>query len=133
LSPAEFIDPHFSEELCGFIQDALPNLDAVEILLFLRRHPDRPWSADALVHEVHPAVIARAVVAKHLELFLAQGLLSLEQGGYQYRPATPHLHEMVEALDAAYRERPVSLIRLIYFLKNNKIQSFADAFRIKKD
>jgi hypothetical protein len=31
-----------------------------------------------------------------------------------------------------YNERPVTLVRVIYSPKDDKIRSFADAFRLKK-
>jgi hypothetical protein len=60
----------------------------------------------------------------------------------QYR-----LHNMVRAagfsedelarhlatLAQAYEQRPVTLVRLIYALRDRKIRSFADAFRLRKD
>jgi hypothetical protein len=38
----------------------------------------------------------------------------------------------VRTLAQAYNERPVTLIRMIYALRDPKIQSFADAFKLRK-
>jgi hypothetical protein len=38
----------------------------------------------------------------------------------------------VRTLAQAYRERPVTLIRVIYALRDSRIQSFADAFRLRR-
>ena len=38
----------------------------------------------------------------------------------------------VETLAQAYVQRPVTLIRVIYALRDSKIQTFADAFKIRK-
>jgi hypothetical protein len=38
----------------------------------------------------------------------------------------------VATLAQAYEERPVTLIRLIYALRDRKIRSFADAFKLRK-
>jgi hypothetical protein len=35
-------------------------------------------------------------------------------------------------LALAYKERPVTLFRVIYALRDLKIQSFADAFKLKR-
>ena len=43
-------------------------------------------------------------------------------------PVAAHL----ETLAAAYEQRPVTLIRIIYALRAGKIHSFADAFRLRK-
>jgi len=39
----------------------------------------------------------------------------------------------VQTLAKAYRERPVTLIRVIYALRDKKIQSFADAFKMRRN
>jgi hypothetical protein len=49
------------------------------------------------------------------------------------QPADPALQAHVKTLAQAYEERPVTLIRLIYALRDSKIRSFADAFKLKKD
>ena len=38
----------------------------------------------------------------------------------------------VRTLAQAYEQRPVTLIRLIYALRDGKIRSFADAFKLRK-
>jgi hypothetical protein len=38
----------------------------------------------------------------------------------------------VHALTRVYNARPVTMVRMIYTLRDEKIRSFADAFRIKK-
>jgi len=50
----------------------------------------------------------------------------------RYRPATAQLDAHVRTLAKAYEERPVTLIRIIYALRDGKIRSFADAFKLRK-
>ena len=40
---------------------------------------------------------------------------------------------LVRTLAQAYNDRPVTLTRMIYALRDPKIQSFADAFKLRKD
>ena len=47
-------------------------------------------------------------------------------------PDDPALKAHVARLAQAYEQRPVTLIRLIYALRDSKIRSFADAFRLRK-
>ena len=39
----------------------------------------------------------------------------------------------LRTLAQAYEQRPVTLIRLIYALRDSKIRSFADAFKLRKN
>lgn len=128
------IDADFPDELCRFIHDTIPSIETAELLLCLARHPDRQWLAEELVHEIRPTVIPVAAARKYLATFSARGLVAEKQDDrFQYSPASDGLQDAVRALAKAYNERPVTLIRWIYSLKDQKIQSFADAFKIKKD
>lgn len=51
---------------------------------------------------------------------------------YRYAPGTPALRRAVEMLSAAYNQRPVTLVRLVYH-RPSPAQTFADAFRLRKD
>ena len=50
----------------------------------------------------------------------------------QYRPGHSALDSHVRTLAQAYQERPVTLIRVIYALRDTSIQSFAEAFRLRR-
>jgi len=115
-------DADFSDEFCRFLQANLPSVQAAELLLQL--------AAD-------PAAALRpkdAAEAKTLQSFHAAGLaMAAVDQTYQYRPVNEALQAHVEMLAKAYEERPVTLIRIIYALRDSKIRSFADAFRVRKD
>jgi hypothetical protein len=123
------------EEVRLLIRSSIPTMDALEILILLVRHPDRYWTAEAIVGELRHAPDARPAVARCLALFGAGGLLAQGDGGaVAYRPAAPELAATVTSLVQAYNERPVTLIRTLYAIADSRnIQALADAFRIRKD
>lgn len=126
-------DPDFPDELCNFIQLYTPSMEAVELLLLIARTAGRDWSAPELAHALRPTVIPEGVVRDCLGTYADCGLVE-KRGDARYAYAEPaHLAPVVAALKKAYNERPVSLVRLIYALKDKKIRSFADAFRLRKD
>jgi hypothetical protein len=112
-------DADFSDEFCRFLQANVPSVQAAELLLQLQADPAaglRPKNA---------------VEAKMLQSFHAAGLaLAGVDQTYQYRPVNEVLQAHVAMLAKAYEERPVTLIRIIYALRDRKIRSFADAFRV---
>jgi len=113
-------DAAFSDEFCRFLYALVPNVSAAELLLELRARGEegvRPRSnPDRLI----------------LDSFVKQGLVAVLADGFVYRaPAEVDAH--VATLAQAYRERPVTLFRIIYALRDDKVQSFADAFRLRKD
>jgi hypothetical protein len=126
-------DAQFSDDFCRFLQTAVPSVDAAELLLLLQRDPSRWWTHAEIVTGLRPAVLSEADVARYTDTFQARGLVA--QGAdkrVQFHPGSNELAEYARTLAQAYSERPVTLIRVIYALRDSKIRSFADAFRLKR-
>jgi hypothetical protein len=76
---------------------------------------------------------SEAVVLGILPQFISDGLAGeVETGRFAYKAADV-LGNKVERLDVVYRDNPVALVREIALAPNPKIQSFADAFKIRKE
>jgi hypothetical protein len=127
-------DADFSDEFCRFIQVAVPSVDAAELLLWLSQHADAWWEAGELAYKLGPGVsIDHAASARYLEHFHSRGLLAVgPDRKVQYRPASEELAAFVRTLSQAYQQRPVTLIRVIYAMRDAKVQSFADAFKLRR-
>jgi hypothetical protein len=114
-------DADFSDDFCRFIQSAIPSVDAAESLLAL------------MTAEGQPVPVSPGEPSRLVEALRACGLVELDRHGRAcFAPATPELRRHAQTLANAYRERPVTLIRVIYALRDAKIKSFAEAFRIRK-
>lgn len=126
-------DAQFSDDFCRFLQTTVPSVDAAELLLLLQRDASRWWSGAEIVSGLRPAVLSEADVARYVETFQARGLVA--QGAdkrIQFHPGSDELAGYARTLAQAYSERPVTLIRVIYALRDSKIRSFADAFKLRK-
>lgn len=112
----------------------MPSVDAAELLLALAGEPERWWSAGELARKLAPGTsISESDVARYLELFQAGAVIALgPDKRVQFRPANAPIAEHVRMLALAYKERPVTLFRVIYALRDTKIQSFADAFKLRR-
>lgn len=117
------------------LQSSVPTIDALEVLIFLARHPGRSWLSKEIVDQMQPTVLLEKNVKECLTLFQSQGLgVENPDAGFSYGPTSPDLQAAVAALTTAYNERPVTLIRAVYAIQDRKqIQSFADAFKLKKE
>ena len=114
------------DELAAFIRQAIPSVWALEVLLLLRRE-ERLWAEDQLVTELRASQTA---VRNALGRLAARELiLGGDNHQWRYAPASPVLDGLVEALQAAYRERPVAVINIIS--KPDPLQSLADAFKFR--
>ena len=124
----------FSDAFCDFLQQAVPTINAAELLLLIFNEPARAWLPSELASKLEPlASLTEPEIAKHLELFGQRGLIEwLDGGTLRYRPQTAEIDEHVRTLARLYNERPVTLIRVIYALRDTKIKTFADAFKIRR-
>jgi len=123
-------DIEFSPGFCRFIQTAITAVDAAELLLLFHAQPQVALTIEEAAGKLGPGV-AQVEIARHLEVFEARGLISRDALRYRYLPGSPDA-EYVARLAQAYAQRPVTLVRIIYALRDSKIQSFADAFKLRK-
>jgi hypothetical protein len=127
-------DTDFSDAFCRFLRAAVPSVDAAELLLLLGQEPERWWSAQEAAAALAPGVsVSEADVARYFVVFQAAGVIAVgPDKRAQYRPGDEALDAHARTLALAYRERPVTLIRVIYALRDSSIQSFADAFKLRR-
>jgi hypothetical protein len=124
-------DLEFSDEFCRFLQSVVPAVDAAELLLLFHRKPDDWLTAPEAVQKLGPG-INPGDAQKYLEVFRDRGLLEMEGERFRYRRAS-EFAPSVDTLWQAYTQRPVTLIRVIYALRDSRIKSFAEAFRLRKN
>lgn len=121
----------FSDDFCAFLQSCVTSVNAAELLLILWRKPTAAWSVGDLAAQLDPVgVLSEAEAIPHIETFRARGLVSrLDDGRVHYQSSADYDVHM-ESLARLYLERPVTLFRVIYALRDTKIKTLADAFRI---
>jgi len=128
-------DSAFSDAFCRFLQTSVPTVNAAELLLALAEEPGRGWLPAELSARLRAtsSALSDPDIQRHLDQFQAAGLVAPgADGRRQYRPADEALAAHVRMLARAYRERPVTLFRVIYALRDLKIRSFADAFKVRR-
>jgi hypothetical protein len=119
-----------SAELAGFIRSHFRSVWALELLLHLRRDPDRSWSRDELVAAFRAS---QAVIGTSLDNLLAGGLVVIEESdAVRYGPATEALERIIGDTAMLYARKPDSVRRLIVS-PGGDIAAFADAFRLRRD
>jgi hypothetical protein len=117
-------------ELAAFVREHVRSVWAVELLLLLKRDRDRAWAAADLVRELRASTL---LVNDNLQRFERGGLVMREEGdAWRYAPAIPMLAQLADQLEAAYRERPVTIINLIA-RPPDPVQGLADAFKFRGD
>jgi len=122
----------FPADVVRFLDSHVESIDQLEILRILGEAPSRGWSVASLVTEVQTS--ARNIAA-HLSALRDRGLLNYEGVGtdlvWRYAPATPELAAITLRVLQIYRERPVSMIKLVYARADDPLRAFANAFRLR--
>jgi hypothetical protein len=130
--PSTDSDPDFTDELCGFLQRCVANVDAAELLLLLAKNPDRSWAVNELQAQLAPSTISDADVQRSLDALQQCAVVECDADKrVRYRPSVTH-DAQVAALSRLYLERPVTLFRVIYALRDSKLRTFADAFKLRE-
>ncbi len=121
------------EDVSRFMHDYVETIDQLEILRVLSEGPEREWDIASLAHEVQ-AEPQR--VRAHLAAMTARDLLSMTVRGpnvaCRYGAGSTELDGMVSRLLQVYRERPVTMIKLVYERARDPLRAFADAFRFRR-
>ncbi len=127
------MDP-LPEEVKKFMAANIDSVDQLEILRVLGEDPHKEWRAPDLAREVQTAPDA---IGPHLAALRSRGLLATETRGSdlfcRHGPDNAEREAMLTRLLQVYRERPVSMIKLVYARAKDPLKTFADAFRLKKE
>ena len=117
------------EDLVLLISAAIPSVWALEALMVLRRDRRKAWTAEALARELRSNGALMSDMLRRLE---RTGLAAGAADGFRFSPASQALDQASERLEEAWRKSPVAVVNAIVTTHNSPVQSFADAFRIKK-
>lgn len=107
----------------------IDSIQQVEILDLLRREADRPWSAEQVCRTLH---MAQALCAEWLDRFATAGLVARDDAGYRHTDEGRQAAAVRDLLDL-YGRRKTSVIEAVYSKPSGSIQSFSDAFRLRRD
>jgi hypothetical protein len=119
-----------SEDVLRLLRSSIKSVWSLELLLLLRRRRGTPSQIDWLATETRSSEI---VVTDALAALVAAGLVEQADGGFVYAPKPSDLDYLVHQLETAYAERPTAVVKAIISAPSDKIQNFANAFRLKKD
>lgn len=119
------------EPLERFVRERLPSIEQVEIVLLLRREPDRSWTAPEVSERTGTPPESTAM---RLFLLASNGIVAFEGSGvpkYRYT-ADPEVDAMVGDLEGFYARNREVLFDLLGTPARDPLRSFADAFKLKK-
>ncbi len=107
----------------------IDNLDSLEVVMLLYREHVRAWTAEQVASHLR---ISSRVARRELERMNARGIATLGDA-FRFDGSDPDRAAAVARVAAVYGARRIELINYVASQTLKRIQSIADAFRIKKD
>lgn len=119
------------ERIRAFLRTTIKSVWALDLLVLMKNAPERGWTIAALNDDLRATP---SLVEEILNGFVRNSLVVVNPDGtFSYAPAAAETDAIASELVRLYAERPVAIIKEILSAPNEKIHSFVDAFRLKKD
>lgn len=119
----------FPESIKDFLRRYISSVGHLDILLLLYKDPERKWTVKEVSQELRTNL---SLAEDQLKQLNRSGLVMEEQGFYQCCRELEIIRK-VESLLQFYHLKRQIVIEFIYTQPLDRIRSFADAFKIKKD
>jgi predicted transcriptional regulator len=119
-----------ADRVLSFVDGHIESLEHLEILLLLAAQ-DKAWTAAEIFQQIQSS---QASVEQRLESLVTAGLLAKDENKrFRFAPKDDETRRVVKDLADAYKSRRVRIIEAIYTRKTDAVQTFADAFKFRKD
>jgi predicted transcriptional regulator len=123
-------DESLSPAVRTFIAQHLASVEELEILLFLLAARGKPHTIESVYQTI---LSSKSSVERALEKFIAAGLAQRESPDLPAYSIQPAHVAVVQELQDTYRRLSVRVIEAIYQKPRDAAQTFADAFKFKRD
>ena len=120
-------------DIRNFINSHIDSVEQIEALVLMKADPQREWSVEEMAKSLYTSTESTAMRLAHLH---RTGLLSEIRSDvvrYRFEQRDSRLRKAVDGFLDVYAKRKVSVINQIFSGPSDDVQSFADAFRIRKD
>ena len=120
----------FPADVKEFIGKHIHSVAQLEILLMLRKEPERTWTSAEITSALY---LQSQMVAQLLADIAQRGFAVQTENCFRYQPANDADRQLIERLAQVYQERRVAVIAEIFSKPIDFIKAFADAFRLRKE
>jgi hypothetical protein len=123
----------FPAEIEQFIAQHIESLAQLELLLLIRKEPERAWSCYDLARQLYVAPDVCMGILADLERRAFVQRSASNDNLFSYRSGSVEIDRLVDQLSTLYQERRVAVITQIYSKPVKQVQTFADAFRLRRE
>jgi hypothetical protein len=123
-------DTPIPADVVDFLDKHINTVWALELLFLMRNNPSRVWTVADLAKELRASA---PVITRVVPPLMTAGIVVEADAGWRYRSEPGGLDDTIERLESLYKQLPVRVIRHIALAPHREAQSFADAFKFRKD
>lgn len=121
-------DQYISEGLKRFIKEKIQTVLRLEVLLLLRHHEPRAFTASELANELG---VENETTAEELTELEAGGfLVQSKTREFKYHPLNETLASMIDQLAFRYANQRIAILSVMFSEHPDRARLFAEAFRI---
>lgn len=123
----------FPVEIEQFIAQHIESLAQLETLLLVRREAGQAWTCYDLSRQLYvtPDVCTGIITDLERRGFILHD--AADANTFRYRSAGGSVDQLIDQLADLYQQRRVAVITQIYSKPVKKVQTFADAFRLRRE
>ncbi len=123
-------DSELPADVVRCLDGLVDSLECLEVMLLLYRRDERAWSPTQVTAELG---IPTRAARRELDRLRGRGLVTVDDGEYRYAPRDGAPVADLECIVEAYGSRRIAIINHVASRALKRIQSLAEAFRLKKD
>jgi hypothetical protein len=116
-----------------FLLRHIDSIAQLEALLLFRNESPADWSIDNLAKRLY---INEKQTVEIVNELCSSGFVAVKSEKprrYQYQPRSLELGQMIDRVVEVYTRHLVAVTEIIHSKPKNRVQKFADAFRLRKD
>src|ERR1051325_8753156 len=117
-------DEPVPDDVRDYILNHIDSIVELEALMLLGAHPGEPGDVAKMARRLY---VSEPEVSDAVGRLVSDGVVSLNEGAFSYRPA-PEALDLLERVAATYRRHLIAGTNLIHS-KPSRISQFADAFK----
>lgn len=114
----------------NFIRKNINSVEQLEVLILLRRQPDREWSPREVAQEMRSTTSA---IELRLEDLVNRRLAKRSESGTYSFAAPAKVATVIDETAGQYSARRTTIIQMIFSAPSDSVRSFADAFRLRSE
>ena len=126
---SEDLPPAVKQLLARYIR----SVEQLEVLLLFQSQSNRSWTAPEVYEVIRSS---NSSIAERLQGFTRDGFLAEEKASpssFRYSPKSDDLRRAVEETARLYQTHRIRVIEAIFTPELDPVQSFADAFKLRKN